>query len=137
MMIDGPAGLVAAVYRVGGQVDVDALNELMVASWPGASPRDWRPVLQHSLATVCAYQGESLIGFVHVAWDGGVHAFLLDPTVHPNHRRRGIGTELVRRAADAARARGCTWLHVDYELLLAPFYEACGFGPTAAGLMRL
>ena len=27
------------------------------------------------------------------------------------------------------------WLHVDYEPQLAPFYEPCGFRPTAAGLM--
>jgi ribosomal protein S18 acetylase RimI-like enzyme len=137
MMTDEPARVAAVVYRVDERVDVNALNELMVASWPGASSRDWRPVLQHSLATICAYRGELLIGFVHVAWDGGVHAFLLDPTVHPNHRRRGIGTELVRRAVGAARARGCAWLHVDYEASLAPFYDACGFGSTAAGLMRL
>jgi GNAT superfamily N-acetyltransferase len=136
-MTDEPAQAAGVSYRLNGPVDVDALNDLMAASWPGVSSRDWRPVLSHSLVTICAYQGESLIGFVHVAWDGGVHAFLLDPTVHPDHRRRGIGTALVRRAAAAARARGCAWLHVDYELPLAPFYEACGFGPTAAGLMRL
>jgi GNAT superfamily N-acetyltransferase len=136
-MTNEPVQAPAVVYRVGGPVDVGALSDLMLASWPDARPRDWRPVLRHSLATVCAYQGESLIGFAHVAWDGGVHAFLLDPTVRPGHRRCGIGTELVRCAADAARARGCTWLHVDYEPRLAPFYEGCGFGPTAAGLMRL
>jgi GNAT superfamily N-acetyltransferase len=128
---------VAVTYRVGGPLDADALSDLVVASWPDASPRDWRPVLRYSLAYICAYHGEWLVGFVHVAWDGGAHAFLLDPTVHPNYRRRGIGTELVRRAAEAARSRGATWLHVDYEPHLAPLYEGCGFRPTAAGLMRL
>ncbi|NEA41688.1 GNAT family N-acetyltransferase, partial [Streptomyces sp. SID11385] len=35
-------------------------------------------------------------------------------------------------------AAGCDWLHVDYEEHLRPFYEkACGFAPTAAGLVRL
>ena len=137
MMTNESARAVTVAYQTDGPVDVEALSDLMVVSWPDASPSDWRPVLSHSLATVCAYQGELLIGFVHVAWDGSVHAFLLDPTVHPDHRRRGIGTELVRRAGEAARARGCTWLHVDYEPRLATFYEGCGFGPTMAGLMRL
>jgi hypothetical protein len=40
-------------------------------------------------------------------------------------------------AAAAAREAGCEWLHVDYEASLTPFYEACGFVPTAAGLIRL
>jgi GNAT superfamily N-acetyltransferase len=124
-------------YRLGGPVSAHALNGLMEASWPDASEREWRPVLQHSLAYVCAYCGASLVGFAHVAWDGGLHAFLLDPTVHPEYRRRGIGTELVRRAAEAARAKGAAWLHVDYTPDLAPFYEGCGFRHTTAGLMRL
>ena len=74
---------------------------------------------------------------MYVAWDGRQHAFLLEPTVHPDRRRRGIGRELVRRAEAAAREAGCEWLHVDYEPALAPFYEACGFKPTPAGLIRL
>ena len=78
-----------------------------------------------------------MVGYVNVAWDGGVHAFLLDTTVDPAFQRRGIATELVRHVADAARERGAHWLHVDYEAKLDGFYKACGFKPTAAGLMRL
>jgi hypothetical protein len=53
------------------------------------------------------------------------------------YQRQGVGTALVRQAAAAARARGATWLHVDYEPHLAGFYQACGFRATAAGLLRL
>lgn len=98
---------------------------------------DWSLVLLRSLTWVGAYQDEGLVGFVNVAWDGGVHAFLLDPRVHPTFRRRGIGTELVRRAARVARRCGVEWLHVDFEPALKPFYDACGFRPTEAGLIRL
>jgi len=136
-MISHAPDAAAVIYRVGCPLDADALDDLLAASWPDYSPRDWRPVLSRSLAYVCAYQCERLIGFVHVAWDGGLHAFLLDPTVYPDYRRRGIGTELVRRAAEAARSQGAAWLHVDYEPHLVPFYEGCGFRRTAAGLMRL
>jgi ribosomal protein S18 acetylase RimI-like enzyme len=80
----------------------------------------------------------SLVGFVNVAWDGGDHAFLLDPKVRPEHQHRGIGTELVRVAAQHAKDAGCEWLEVDFEEGLAPFYyDACGFAPTHAGLLRL
>ena len=128
-------------YRVSPPVDHAALNAFFVASWPEHKVRDFGPVLRHSLAYVCAYDergtDRALIGYVNLAWDGGVHAFLLDPTVHPAYRRRGIGTELVRRAADVARERGVRWLHVDYLPELAPFYRGCGFRHTEAGLMDL
>jgi GNAT superfamily N-acetyltransferase len=100
---------------------------------------DWRgQVERHSLGWVCGREGGELVGFVNVAWDGGVHAFLLDTIVAPKAGRQGIGTRLVEHAVAGARATGCEWLHVDFEDHLRPFYfEACGFTPTNAGLIPL
>jgi GNAT superfamily N-acetyltransferase len=124
-------------YSISPPVSNDDMNALFTASWPDARASDFQPVLSHSLLYVCAYEGARLIGFVNVAWDGGIHGFILDTTVHPDLRRRGIGLELVRRAAEAARGRGLQWLHVDYEPHLKTFYEECGFFHTEAGLLRL
>lgn len=93
--------------------------------------------LPRSLVHACAYEGGRLVGYVNVAWDGGGHAFLLDPTVDPAWQRRGIARELIRRVAEAARERGAEWLHVDYEDHLDGFYRSCGFRPTLAGLIDL
>lgn len=124
-------------FRLNPPIDSPALNALYAASWPNHSERaDW-PELAHSLAHIWAWDRERLAGFVYVAWDGGVHAFLLDPTVHPDYRRQGLGLALVKQAEDAARTAGCEWLHVDYEDHLTPFYRAAGFRPTQAGLIRL
>lgn len=114
-----------------------ALNSLFKVSWPDHKTRDFVSVLQHSLVYVCAYDHDRLIGFVNVAWDGGLHAFLLDPTVHPDYRRRGIGSDIVRRAIDAAKARGVEWVHVDFVPELQPFYRKAGFRPTSAGILRV
>jgi ribosomal protein S18 acetylase RimI-like enzyme len=124
-------------YRVRAALDNEALNALYAVAWPAHTGFDFEPVLSRALTYVFARDGERLVGSVHVAWDGAQHAFLLEPTVHPEYRHRGIGRELVRRAADASRAAGCEWLHVDYEAELTPFYEACGFSPTTAGLLKL
>ena len=99
----------------------------------------WDRIRPHSLGWVVARDRDSaLIGFVNVAWDGGDHAFLIDTRVRPDHRRRGIGTELVRIAAGHAADAGCEWLEVDFEDDLAAFYfDACGFEPTLAGLIHL
>ena len=71
---------------------------------------DWRTQLEnHSLGWVCGRRGQELIGFVNVAWDGGVHAFALDTVVASSARRAGLGAELVARAALGAGAARSSW----------------------------
>jgi len=93
---------------------------------------------RHSLGWVTGRQSGELFGFANVAWDGGVHAFLVDVIVRGRVRRSGLGTRLVAIAADQARAAGCEWLHVDFDDELRPFYfGSCGFRSTSAGLIAL
>ncbi len=98
----------------------------------------WGQVQRHSLGWVTARQGDRLLGFVNVPWDGGIHAFVMDTIVMPEAQRRGIGTGLVAEAVVGARAAGCHHLHVDFEEHLRSFYfDACGFRTTPAGLIPL
>jgi ribosomal protein S18 acetylase RimI-like enzyme len=128
-------------YEWRGDID-DAALEALHAEGFGHHPfrrTAWRARLQrHSLGWVCAHEDGRLTGFVNVAWDGGVHAFLLDTVVAAAARGRGVGAALVGAAAEGARAAGCEWLHVDFEDHLRPFYAgACGFADTSAGLLAL
>jgi GNAT superfamily N-acetyltransferase len=127
----------AIIYRNSPPVNNDELNALFSAAWPDHAESDFMPILDRSLAYICAYQGKRLIGFVNLAWDGGIHAFLLDTTVHPNVRRQGIGRQLVEHAIIAAKERGIEWISVDFEPHLRDFYYGCGFRPTDAGVMNL
>ena len=109
----------------------------------------WGMVNRHSLGWVTARRAgpadgsparrdKELVGFVNVAWDGSVHAFILDTLVAMAARREGIGVRLVEVATEHARAAGCEWLHVDFEDHLTGFYfRSCGFSPTNAGLIAL
>ena len=125
-------------YRVNPSLTNAELNVLYMVSWPShPAEYDFSHELSHALAVIGAYKNAELVGCVRLAWDGGIHAFLLEPTVHPHFRRRGIGRTLVERAVAVARDQGMQWVHVDYEPQLHPFYEACGFIPTKAGLFRL
>jgi GNAT superfamily N-acetyltransferase len=106
-----------------------------------AAEWNWeRLVRHHSLGWVTAREDAhgTLTGFVNVVWDGLTHAWLQDVMVARRHRHQGLGRRLVEAATDAARTAGCEWLHVDFEDELRPFYfDACGFRPTNAGLLRL
>ena len=127
-------------YEWRGVFDNTAVNALHAGAFGhDQGNNDWRTRVQrHSLGWVCARSGERLVGFVNIAWDGGVHAFLLDTMVAQDMRRIGIGTELVKAAAQGARAADCEWLHVDFEEHVRSFYfDACGFRPTEAGLVAL
>jgi ribosomal protein S18 acetylase RimI-like enzyme len=126
------------VYREKPPLDNDALNALYTVAWPHHSPCDFSITLAVCMTYFGAFAPDGeWIGFVKVAWDGETHAFLLEPTVHPAWRHMGIGRELVRLCAEAGRAKGLEWLHVDYDPELASFYAACGFVPTPAGLIKL
>lgn len=137
MVVNGSAHDGDTVLAVRPELTDADLNELFSASWPHHSPTAFAPMLARSLAWIAASRGGRLVGFVNVVGDGGLHAFILDTTVHPDERRQGLGVRLVRAAADEAKVRGAQWLHVDYEPHLESFYGQCGFRPTAAGLMRL
>ena len=124
-------------YRIDPHPSYASLNMLWTAAWGGPAPTSLADILSRSLGHVGAYERDSIVGFVNVAWDGGIHAFILDTCVHPDYRRRGIATRLVQEATALSRQRGAHWLHVDFEPPLEPFYRNCGFRHTAAGLIAL
>jgi ribosomal protein S18 acetylase RimI-like enzyme len=90
-------------YRFATAVDVAALLEL----WAVAAENDARPVdtagavgrltERDPEAVIVAVEAGAIVGSVIAGWDGWrYHLYRL--AVHPNSRRRGIGSELVARA---------------------------------------
>ena len=126
-----------------GEFESSEVNALHAAAFHtrlyGDDEWDWRHLVEaHSLGWVVARDGGGLVGFANVVWDGFVHAWIQDVMVADRIGRQGVGSALVRAAADGARAAGCETLHVDFDADLAPFYiGACGFSPTDAGLLDL
>lgn len=116
-------------------LDHEELQRLFELAW-GSRKADFRPVLARSFTWIAAFAGDMLIGFVNLAWDGGVHFFLLDTTVHPEWQHRGIGTVLVRAAIADCQGAG-EWVHVDIDRELMAFYRRCGFSDTDAGVLSV
>jgi ribosomal protein S18 acetylase RimI-like enzyme len=127
-------------YRWRDTFDNDAINSLHAEAFSHALLVDdwWGQVNRHSLGWACARGGDAIVGFVNLAWDGGVHAFVLDAIVAKTHRRLGIATRLIGICVEEARRKRCEWLHVDFEEPLAAFYlGSCDFSAAEAGLIRL
>jgi GNAT superfamily N-acetyltransferase len=128
------------IYEWRGRFTNESANTLHAECFEHGPRQDdwWGQVNEHSLGWVCAWTGGELVGFVNVAWDGGVHAFVVDTMVVARLRHRGVGKTLVKVAAEKAASHRCEWLHVDFVDHLRPFYfDGCGFTATSAGLLRL
>jgi GNAT superfamily N-acetyltransferase len=113
------------------------LAPLFENEWGEGAARGYDRTLKRSLTYVAAFQDGTLVGFVNLAWDGNLHAFIVDAIVHETMRGRGIGLELVRRAIAAAREAGVRWVHADYEPHLDAFWAKAGFVPTRARVLHL
>lgn len=128
-------------YRWRFPISDDEVNALTRSYGGNTEAGWWDRIRPHSLGWATAHLADgTAVGFVNVAWDGGDHAFLLDTKTRLDLQRRGIATNLVRLATKHAKLAGCEWLHVDFDdaARLASFYfDACGFRPTTAGLIRL
>lgn len=130
-------------YRWRGDFENHEVNAIHAEAFEArlftAEEWDWQSlVARHSLGWVVARDDGRLVGFVNVLWDGSVHAWIQDTMVTSDSRGMGVGTHLVQVATEQAGNAGCDWLHVDFEDDLRSFYyEACGFEPTSAGLIRL
>jgi predicted N-acetyltransferase YhbS len=130
-------GTTEIVFRSQPYLTDAQLEALYWDAWGGVPAAPHSRVLERSLAWVAAFQGDELVGFVNLAWDGGAHAFLTDAMVRTDLRQRGIGLELVNRAVAAARAAGVRWIHADYEPYLDGFFARAGFLPTRARVLHV
>lgn len=125
-------------YTVNAPLDVNILNAFMEKVWAGHVWTDYNKVLSRSLCYITAYHCNELIGFINIAWDGNKHAFLLDTSVDPNYRNKGIGKTIVNKAIAQCKDFSIEWIHVDYEVRYENFYKQCGFiQKTTASLLHL
>jgi ribosomal-protein-alanine N-acetyltransferase len=90
-------------------------------------------VTSPNAVTWVAEEAGELAGFAIVEWSGApaeIAAYIQTLEVSHEHRRQGIGLELLRRIESSARAAGAAqiWLHVDKENTAAlRLYHAEGY----------
>lgn len=73
---------------------------------------------------------QKIVGACMVGYDGH-RGWLYSVAVLPDHRRRGIGEQLVLHSIDALRKLGCTKINLQIRAenkSVADFYVSLGFG---------
>ena len=89
----------AAVTALVAAEELHDLGEVLIEEADYVS--DWqRPSFDLGSQTIGVWAGEQLAGFAMVDHDRG------DAAVHPDHRRRGLGTALAGWMQDCARSQG-------------------------------
>jgi len=81
-----------------------------------------------------------LIVFRHIQAQGGRCAEIESMHVHPEHRGRGVGSQLLAAAVDGARAAGCYRVQLTSNRQRQDahrFYEREGFTPSHVGFKLL
>ena len=63
----------------------------------GRTPEQYRISHENSYAAIFAFAGDRIVGNGRLLSDGVCNAYLVDIWTARDHRRRGIGSELVRR----------------------------------------
>jgi N-acetylglutamate synthase-like GNAT family acetyltransferase len=86
---------------------------------------DAKEMLRYTDVTICAWDGERLIGFGRVLTDFVYRATIWDVIVHTAYQKQGIGTEIVRRILSHPRLKKVElfWLCTRRP----GFYEKLGF----------
>src|SRR5215831_6537646 len=94
-------------YRIGNDLDIDAVIELYRASTLGERrPVDDKPrmatMLKGANLVVTAWDGNLLVGISRALSDFSYATYLSDLAVRLSHQRSGVGKELIRRTQQAA-----------------------------------
>jgi ribosomal protein S18 acetylase RimI-like enzyme len=84
------------ITLVKNKLDVDTyLNLRASVNWKSLSKTQAQKALDHSLFTVCAYDGKRPAGMGRIVGDGAVICYIQDLLVHPDYQGMGIGNRLI------------------------------------------
>jgi GNAT superfamily N-acetyltransferase len=117
----------AVTYSHNEPPDPSQLLELFhQAPWAKSrSIGDVKEMLRHTDLTLCAWDGDRLIGFGRVLTDFTYRATIWDVIVDRPYQGQGVGTEIVRRILDHPRL---TQVELFWLCTRRPgFYEKLGF----------
>ena len=137
----------ATIETVWRDLPEDEKARLDRTAWEGHIRKRLEPYVEsdRTEAWVAESADGTFLGYLLVGPGGGyltqeTHGFIYDVWVAPMHRRRGIGTSLVRWAADWARSKGYAKIKLEVaetNPAARRVYEAAGFRLERAYMGRV
>jgi ribosomal protein S18 acetylase RimI-like enzyme len=119
------------------RIDITAVHAFLSehAYWALGRPRERQERLVRDSSRVLGlYRDGAQVGFARAVSDGNSIAYLADVYVLPEHRRRGLGLELVREMVERGPFAHVRWvLHTEDGHGL---YARVGFGPPGPKVME-
>jgi GNAT superfamily N-acetyltransferase len=97
------------------------------------TPDELETSFGNSQAVAIAWIGERVVGTARLLADGVCNAYLIDVWTLSNHRRRGIGTEMVQRLLETVPGHHIGLFTEEHEA----FYRSLGFGLERGGMSRV
>lgn len=121
-----------ALLRTASPTDLEGIYRIEIACFKDHRFRrdhvDW--ILRNERARVLVEEdGGQLAGAIMLLFEGQLCRVLSVATM-PDHRRRGLGTEMMRAAEGEARDRGCTQLRLEVSTRnygAIEFYRGLGY----------
>ena len=107
----------------------EILNLYASVGWTAYTndPEALRNGFAHSLLTLAAYEGDTLLGLIRMVGDGFTVALIQDILVHPAHQRRGIGSRLMQAVLQRFSHVRQIELATDNTPKTMAFYKSQGF----------
>ncbi len=115
-ILDTPIDQIITLYRQAGW-------------WksPDAERDHVRRIITGSHCFLVALENDELVGMGRVISDGESDAYIQDVTVKTTCRKKGIGTQIVKRLVGRIEADGLKWIGLIAERNTHEFYERIGF----------
>lgn len=119
-------------------LDSNELNELLATNnWDIKPIEKLDKCIKTSWGNVCARNEDGkLIGYVRILSDGIRHAYICSLIIHPNYRKKGIGTDIMKELLNMLKEDNL------YPTLVAgpgkkEYYEKFGFEVESNGLTAM